>query len=171
MITRDKLQSARETKLPENFSESISPGTLLRLVYETVEAIAWPKPSAVPNFDTTPIPVLRTLLTYCFSVGIYGSMDIQAAVRTDPVIRYICANDFPRWETIRLFRRQNMPWLRAAFAKLSQLAVEQGLALQPGGNGGWARRAWESPGAVDYNVEAERRLLKAIQADSMSMDD
>jgi len=58
--------------------------------------------------------MLITLLTYCYSVGMYDSRDIEWASRTDRTIRYICAGVRPEWRTLRRFRRNHRDIIRAS---------------------------------------------------------
>jgi hypothetical protein len=51
--------------------------------------------------------MMMTLLAYCYCASLYGSRDIQWAIRHDRTVRYICARTFPDWHTIRRFRRRH----------------------------------------------------------------
>jgi hypothetical protein len=56
--------------------------------------------------------MMMTLLTYCYCASLYGSRDIEWAIRQDRTVRYICARSFPDWQTIRRFRRQHRELIR-----------------------------------------------------------
>ena len=49
--------------------------------------------------------MLLTLLTYCYSTGLYSSEDIENAARNHKTINYLCGNRIPDWKTLRRFRR------------------------------------------------------------------
>jgi hypothetical protein len=134
-----------------NAAPALNALELLSRAYQAVQAVDWPK-ARLDAERETPEPVLRTVLTYCYAAGILSSVDIEAACRHDPVVRYICANDFPSWTTIREFRRRNLPWIASALKHLFE-------TLEPADHMPEAR------------FEAERRLARAIQADSNAMDD
>lgn len=51
--------------------------------------------------------MMMTLLTYCYGASLYGSRDIEWAIRHDRTVRYICARTFPDWHAIRRFRRRH----------------------------------------------------------------
>jgi hypothetical protein len=51
--------------------------------------------------------MLLTLLTYCYSASIYGSHDIAWALQNNRTVRYICARNYPDWQTLRRFRRRH----------------------------------------------------------------
>ena len=143
--------AAEQVQVWVGASVEFHPTVLLSHVYQAVQAVGWPKADAA-LFRETPEPVLRTILTYCYAAGIWSSEDIQAACLHDPTVRYICANDFPSWPVIREFRRRNLPWLSLALQHL-------------------LRSITQNSRVSDVRREAERRLARAIQADSNAMDD
>lgn len=120
---------------------------LIRCVFEAVHQVEWPCHGQ--NDDGAPEPVLRTLLTYCYTMGILASEEIESAARHDSTIRYLCANHFPDWQEVRAFRRKNVVWLVEALNHVFGCLTSS---------------------EFDSRAEAERRLAAAIQADSMAMD-
>jgi hypothetical protein len=76
-----------EGLLPTDLSLIIERATLIRLAFEAVEATPWPAAQR-PQTDRTPEPVLRTLMAFCHSVGVFASRDIKSSARLDPSIRY-----------------------------------------------------------------------------------
>jgi hypothetical protein len=117
-------------------------------VYQAVASVDWP--AAAPALkDATPAAVLQTLLTYCYAAGLYSSRDIEYAARTDPAVKYICANFRPGSDTIRHFRRRHLLLIQTAVARMLALNSFDG----------------------DAEAEAERCLTRAVREDSMALDD
>ena len=143
-----------EGHLPIDLSLIIERPTLIRLAFEAVEATPWPAAQR-PQADRTPEPVLRTLIVFCYSVGVFASRDIESAARLDSSIRYLCANDFPRWQDLRKFRRNYLVQLNETIARMLQIVCD------------------EIGTPVCFAVcltEAQRRVRLAIEADSAEMD-
>src|SRR5678815_1747718 len=113
-----------EGHLPTDLSLIIEGPTLIRLAFEAVEATPWPTAQR-PQTDRTPEPVLRTLMAFCYSIGVFASRDIESAARLDPSIRYLCANDFPRWQDLRKFRRNYLVQLNETVARMLQIVCDE----------------------------------------------
>jgi transposase len=97
----------REFSAAADLSQEVGARELLAVVLEEVLAVgpgAWSSGEKLPEFRPQ---MMLTLVTYAYSVGIYGSRDLEDAMDTDPTIRYICARSFPDWVSIRRFRRRN----------------------------------------------------------------
>ena len=105
----------RTVVLPADLSGSVGKPTLIKLCLDSVQG-ADPVllAAARKHFLGLRPEMLVTLLTYCYSTGLYDSRDIVSAIRSDPTIRYICAGTRPDWRTLRRFRRYNRDLLRAA---------------------------------------------------------
>ena len=143
-----------ESHLPTDLSLIIERPTLIRLAFEAVESTPWPAAQR-PQTDRTPEPVLRTLMAFCYSVSVFASRDIESAARLDPSICYLCANDFPRWQDLRKFRRNYLVQLNETIARMLQTICD------------------EIGSPVSFAVclaEAQRRVRLAIEADSAEMD-
>ena len=146
--TNEHLQDLRKLIVHENMGPLYPAAALIRMVLEATEHTGWT--SAPTKQGATPAPVLRSILTFCYATGIYSSIDIEAAVRYDPAVRYLSANHRPSWESIRDFRRKNMSGLRMALSRLLVCAL---------------------PDSTEKDCsEAGRRLARAIQADSCALD-
>ena len=144
-------------ELPTDLAKLVGKPTLMRMTFEAVEATEWPKPMPAEE-NCTSEPVLRTLLAYCYCSGVFASREIHASARHDASVRYLCANDFPTWEQIRQFRRNNVSHLRETLARtLRAMSDESGDSV--------------SPSFFPYLAEADRRLRLAVEADSAAMDD
>jgi hypothetical protein len=103
----------RARSLPTDLSQVLGARALLQLCLDAVQRVpADQLAQARRGLPGTRTEMLITLLTYCYSVGIYDSRDIELASRTDRTIRYICAGVRPEWQTLRRFRRHNRDILR-----------------------------------------------------------
>src|SRR4051794_25455707 len=104
-MNASEIRHSLEGVFQNDLSASVGKSTLMRMAFEAVDAVQWPKPFPVaPN--ATPEPVLRTLLPFCYCTAVFSSAEIETIAQTDPNVRYLCANDFPTWEQIRQFRRR-----------------------------------------------------------------
>jgi hypothetical protein len=103
-----KTNPGRARLMPADLTTCLGNRALLRLCLEASQ-LADPKlmAEARAHQPNERAEMLMTLLTYCYSASIYGSRDIEQAIRTDPTVRYICAGRRPDWQTLRRFRRQN----------------------------------------------------------------
>lgn len=63
-------------------------------------------------------PMMLTLLTYCYAVGVYASADVELACENRAQVRYICARQCPSAETIRRFRRVHRLRLERCLARV-----------------------------------------------------
>ena len=109
-------------------------------------------------------PMLCTLLTYCYALGRYASEEIEGAVGHDPVLRYLCANQYPTWQVLRRFRRVHRPLLSACLARLIRRTwTEHGL-IPPALDGADDAMAMRAVGV------AEELLERAVLADMMAAD-
>ena len=172
MLTDMRVQEPRKPAIPEDLSGGLDKNAFLGLIYEAVHSVEWPKePSVRPGEDRLPPAVLRTLLTYCYATGIYSSREIEYAALDDRMVRYICAYQRPSWPVIRQFRRQNMPWIRQAVSKACSLVTAKNEESREPFYRDWSIRRWGTPIAPDFSQEAEARIRRAIQADSMALDE
>ena len=150
------LRQELEGTLPQDLSQRIGKNELMQLVFTAIDEAQWPQPR-VAEEDATPEPVLRTVLAFCYASGVYASIELEAMAKHDPSVRYLCANDFPRFEEIRRFRRQNIGLLRETLARVL--------------HAGW--RLFNEDAAVSFLpfvAEADHRLSLAVAADSAAMD-
>ena len=144
------LLEERTIHLSDSVTVPVQARDFIRMVFE---AAANGSSSNSACCDGTPERVLRTVLTFCYAAGIYGSLEIEAAATHDPVVRYLCANHRLQWETIRDFRRRNSVALEIAVARTFALALH------------------DSPRfANSYYSAAARALGSALRADSCAMD-
>jgi len=148
-LTQDSLER-RPIHLRDGSRLTFEHSALLRAVFEAVQMVAWPHPESVAEGSgVTPEPILRTLLTYSYAAGVYGSEEIEQSAEDNVVVRYLCANHRPRREAIREFRRRNRQALEAAVACVLSTAPAPELA----------------------RVEAGERIARAMQEDCLALDD
>jgi hypothetical protein len=152
-----EIRDGLDGVFPNDLSQVIGKPTLMRMAFEAVDAVQWPKPLPVSE-NATPEPVLRTLIPFCYCTGVFSSVEIETLAKSDPSVRYLCANDFPSWEQIRQFRRRNISHLREALARIFHAAYVE-VENQP------------AVSFFAFLVEADRRLRLAVEADCAAMDD
>ena len=165
MSAHEQLEG--RTVTVQDVNVTLEASQLICSVYDAVQQVKWPSSGRQLNFDPTPNPVLQSLLTYCYVVGILESNEIAAAVDSDPAVKYLCANYLPTAETIRQFRRRHVPYL-----KMSLAVLLRGLAT--GTTESYSSYALDqmdqsSPNYSFHGLAAER-LSRAVRADSHALD-
>jgi len=169
-------------QVPEDLSHWVDKRTLVSLVLKIVGEVdprlLQPVASANAGIAFQP-KLLLALLTYCYTVGIWGSREIEEVLHEDLTFRFICANEYPDWHVIRRFRRHNRETIRHC----SEATLRAVLTRRPG-------RRLEAPnGRNRFDVpptngtrtpsveldfiakEAADRLEKALLMDSIALDD
>ncbi len=146
----------------------LSERDLLLEVYEAVERVSWP---AGPGLiGETPVPVLRTLITYAYSIGMFVSRDIECSIGADPTLRYICAGYAPTWQTIRQFRRLHSATIKNSLEELLvRLFHKYGIEAGSYALASIGRLAGLTNPSV-ARWEAALRIQLALKADSAEMD-
>lgn len=158
--------------LPDDLREWMSDDRLVRLAFEAVAEL---DPQQMPRRDFVhagrafPVAVMLTLLTYCYASGRFGSQEIEEALASDPLLRYLCAGDEPPSTAIRRFRRVYRGPLSVCLLRVFLAA-----ALQPCDAHGWAKRG-EPDGSANHRIEtaakaAEAAIAKAVFADTTALD-
>jgi hypothetical protein len=114
----------------------------------------------------------------CPVTGVYCSEEIQLATKDDQMIRYLCVRDYPDPCEIRSFRRHNRERITHCLAGVlrrvwevrfcGEDAVPLGSGSCPGAYLGRWVGALSTP---DFRREADRRIMRAVRADSMATDD
>lgn len=107
------------TGLPSDLRSLVGEAALLNLALHTVADTECPK-SFIGAPDEVPLsgPMMLTLISYAYAIGIFGSRDIEASICKDPTVRYICARQYPRWQDIRRFRRAHRDLVQTTLASL-----------------------------------------------------
>ena len=104
---------------------------------------------------------LLALLTYCYAREIFGSADIEDAMRRDVNFRELCRDEFPGARLLRRFRCENRQVLRDCLATVLATQAER----LPAGN------ANALSTEAQYAEEATRRIGTAMFMDQMELDD
>jgi len=141
-----------------------------------IEAIHRVKPGSstfLHNGQMFSESMLLTVLTYCYAIGVYASSEVEQTIQDDETVRYLCARVFPDSEDLRQFRRRNASLIKHGLIQLFAIADHKFNSGSDGyltyatvslGQTFAAGRAWE------FAAEADRRVTRAIQADSIAMD-
>jgi hypothetical protein len=129
-----------------------------------VEPAHWKQGVALRNTDMPQPQILLTLLTYAYATGTLPSEEIERQTEKDSTFRYLCARAYPTESTLRQFRRQNRALIRQCLSRVFEAAWQQrfGAISDPATSAMWL------PALL--NLEAEKRILYAVQLDSMAMD-
>lgn len=109
MTTKTKIRTeARTQALASDLSRWMGRQGLLKLALDAVQTLDPERlrEARRKSRDYSP-QMMLTLLTYCYGASLYGSRDIEWAIEHDRTVRYICARDFPDWQSLRRFRRQH----------------------------------------------------------------
>ena len=154
------IRKATETRfrsLSSDFSQCLGERGLLKLALDAVSTLDAEGIRQVgkrsPEFRPQ---MMLTLLTYCYSISIYGSKDIEWAIDYERTIRYICARTFPDANSLRRFRRQN----RALLQQCLVYVMKQTWALKfDEGEADYVGYEWfESEFLEQVNASAADRL-------------
>jgi hypothetical protein len=132
MFTTDP-SSLASAKLPVDLRQWLPERTLVNLALEAVQTVSERLPRVSSGTHEFRPPMMLTLLSYCYAVGLGGSADIERAAEADQTVGYICAGDRPDWLTIRRFRRQNVELLRECLASI----LKKAWLLKTGGEVFW----------------------------------
>jgi hypothetical protein len=172
---------APPTAHPRDLRRLVGEGTTVRLVLESVS-----DPTAQDRADGCcgqsanglPSAILLTLLTYSYAACCYGSAEIEEGLQRDDVLRYLAADYRPQVDDLRQFRRQCRSELRRCLAEVLRRASEYGIdPVNLGDAGlesylGLSVNRWPTAGFdARFEIEADARIARAVQADSFAMDD
>jgi hypothetical protein len=125
--------------MPRNLAEWVGELPLLGLAFDSVQTVHWDlNEKALQTSGPFRPQMLLTLLTYCYSCGIYGSQDIVQAIQHNRNVCYICAHNYPDWLLLRRFRRhsrvqleQSLKWVcQQAWAKRCDAALADYLGYE-----------------------------------------
>ncbi len=151
---------AAPAALPDDLREWFSQPELLRLALAAVSDVDPARFGARANFGPEPrysVPMLCTLLSYCYVTGRYASEDIEAAVGRDATLRYLGAGQYPSWPVLRRFRRVHRALLTACLGRLIHRA--------------WEYRGLSVPALAGCeDALGEELLQRAVLADTMAAD-
>jgi hypothetical protein len=125
-----------------------------------------------------PSAILLTLLTYSYAAGYFASADVEGELNRDDVLRYLAAGHRPQFDDFRQFRRRCRSELRRCLARVLRRTWERG--VEPTGadetnqalEQAMAATRWEGAGFdARFELEADARIARAVQADSFALDD
>lgn len=153
--------------MPTDLRTWLDERTLAGVVLEAqqaVEPMHWKQSGVLLNPDEPRPQVLLTLLTYAYAAGTLPSEEIERATEKDSTFRYLCARTYPTESILRRFRRQNRILIRQCLAKVFEAACQQRFGKSPSAG---LSQLW-LPALL--NLEAEKRILYAVQLDCMAMD-
>ena len=147
---------------PEDVRVWTGSDVLVRLTLDATQGMYWPE--RLSNFqfsgESHRAAMLLTVLAYAYAAGLADSQEIYRRLRTDRDLRYLCANNFPEWTTLRRFRRLHRPALQFVLTEL----LRQVWTTQPADE--FAR-----PAGPDFALEAATRINAAILADASAIDE
>lgn len=150
-IATAALLERRTVYISDSVRVPVDSSALIQNVFESAANNDWFRSSALS--DGTPAAVLHSVLTFCYATGVFSSNDIEAAALHDPLVRYLCANHRPSWQTIREFRRRNSATLKLSLARLFALTIHGSFRF-----------------VSSYHLAGDRALANAIRADSYALD-
>ena len=138
-------------QLSEDLRACVSEQELVRLVENSVERVT----RCIDGRDYTRVrEVLLGVVTYFYAIGVYGSDEIASALATNLNGDSLHAIAFDNAEPSVVIRR----FRRAHRASLENCLCDVLKAVCPGGSEG------------DAGMEANRRVINAIQVDSCALD-
>src|SRR5436190_227207 len=166
--------------LPDDLSVYIGKKTLVMLILDAIEDLNARGPECesvvTGNPECQPAMIL-TLLTYCYATGVYATTDIELGMEQDQMIRYLCAKNYVNLPVLREFRRYNRDRIKACLAivlgRVWELRFrnEDAHPMAAGCHLGDSFGRWLDMGSnPDFAAEAEQRIIRSVQADSMAMD-
>jgi hypothetical protein len=168
-----------ESALPNDLLEWTDRHTLARLVLAAVQVVSLPGEQNGETGDGRPgfTPSLPlTLLTYCYATGTYGSLDIELRSAQDPMLRHLGAGYTPEAHALRRFRRYHRPNVKRCLTEVLHRAwhIRHGLgSLSAGDNCEWTGPYEERvihPDVLEFAVEAEERIARAVRLDCWTSD-
>ena len=164
MTTILKPSETLSAKPTADLRESLGEPILLKLALDGVQSL---DPSKLKSAVSAK-PVLRpqmmlTLISYCYAARVYGSRDIEWAIRNNATVRYICARTCPEWLAIRQFRRQNRELLEQC---LTYVLKKAWLLQSNDSTGDWL----DAEPDLRFAAEARQKIEVAIIMDTAESD-
>ncbi len=142
----------QEAPCSDPLAPPVSPLQAVRTVVRSIDECAL-RPVARTEAGLAFQPkALLALTLYCYAHAIYGSEDMEDALRRDVAFRVLCRQEFPDAQVLRRFRRENRETLQRVLEAVLRL-----MSADP-----------EKAGAAE---EASRRIGLALFIDSMETTD
>ena len=166
--------------LPDNLSVYIGKKTLVKLILDAIEDLnARPTSSRAPaagNPQFQPAMML-TLLTYCYATGVYATADVELSMQHDQMIRYLCSKNYLNLPVLLEFRRYSRDRIKECLATVLRrvwelrFCDEDARPMAAAAFPGPVFSQWPNRRPTpNFAAEAERRIARAVRADSMAMD-
>ena len=166
--------------IPHSLAVWVEPTLLVGLTYEAATSLAgFDQLAAEEEGDAvTRSKMMLVLLTYCYATGIYASREIQEKLQEPGTLNYISANQPLNSDDLRHFRRRWRQVVQACLVILFKAAWRTHL----GGRTELMGEPWTPTECADSSVyihleplrqfvcEAETRIVRAAQLDSMDLD-
>jgi len=112
---------------------------------------------------------LLALLTYCYTIGVCGSEDVELMLREDASLRQLCGRDIPDWKELKRFRRHNHAILQRALEETFRRAWSLSCGAQTAGRA--SRSDPLEPETAEWiAAEAAARIEKAMFIDLMATE-
>lgn len=141
--------------VPADLAEWVGAVRLTRIALEATEGAKVPATYPTGRAgETCPSRMLLTLLAYAYARGISSSQDVEDATARLPDLRYLASGDQPSASVLRRFRRQHWTELLGVLARM--LVAVTGVTT--------------AAGRAGAELEAEDRLVAAVQADSLASE-
>ena len=169
-------------EVPADVRDWVNSSELIRWILEIqhTEVRTISGPTLAPSAR---LQMLLTLLTYCYATGTLATEEIERKIENDATVRYLCARTYPDGATLRQFRRYHRERIKATLSQLLRRAwrhTHRKGEKEASGSPGADRCRWPAefwPGSsrarteLDFDHEAERRIVEATQLDCMALDD
>lgn len=158
MLRKQTDQSHAEIDLPEDLRAWIREDRLILFALEAV----WDQHLCMDSEEDATnsvrmIPVIHTVLTFSYSIGLFPTSDIERSVPRNESLHLIAEGCFPSEEAIRQFRRSHRQDLVRSLATVFQACIAEHL-----GTDGLSQN--------QLTALADERISHAIQRDSMAWD-
>jgi hypothetical protein len=151
-------------------NHSVRVGIILNSIGRVAKNTLFPVASAEAGIAFEPRTLL-SLLTYCYSMGVLSSRDIESCIGNSAFFRLVCQDEFPDWHTIRRFRRHNREVLRQCLQKTClELEELRRPARASAGNppvDGAEEKSFVPEGIMS---SADDRIEEAVWLDSVALD-
>jgi hypothetical protein len=165
-------------RLPHNLNVWVDERALLRFVLEATSEGSSPDfpPNALSGGPGGCRPqVLLGILTYAYAIGAFSSEEIAWKISTEGSFRYLAANSQPTAFDLRQFRRRCRPVVKRSLVRLFCLAWESRMVANErdflsGFDREFTGENTPSLALHHFANEAEERITRAVQLDSMDLD-
>jgi hypothetical protein len=161
-MNANTLQTSRTIALLDGSEISLENGLTVRMALQAVSSTDWEDCYfRRDECDSTPEPVLRTLIVYCLGTGRFSAEEIESAREEDAGAGYICGRSRPKAGTIHDFRRRHSAKIRKALSEFLRYALSMAET---------SARQRSIRADQDFTWEAAERVRRAIAADTLAAD-